>query len=139
MWYRIFAALDTVPSPAGIEACLGARCSFDADETGWYRAELRCGEETISVERFLADEEGIRAELNAWAAYLETKEDSPHHLRLMERVIQARQLLTVEVPDDQGALGEALCRHLAAVTDGFFQADDRGFFAADGSLFVGEE
>src|SRR5438309_1252778 len=107
MWYRVFAALDTVPSPADIEACLArlgfvAGCSFDADETGWYRAELVSGEGgPITVERFLADEEGIRAELNAWAAHLETNEASPHHLRLMERTIQARQLFTVQRPPDQ--------------------------------------
>jgi hypothetical protein len=147
MYYRIFAALDAVPGPAAIEACLAAlggnvRCSFHADESGWYRAEFAWGEgAAIVVERFLADEDGIRAELNAWAGYLETKEASPHHQALMERTIQARQLFTIEQPDDHAnaaRLCEALCRHLAEVADGFFQIDDRGFFAADGSLLVAE-
>jgi hypothetical protein len=30
------------------------------------------------------------------------------------------------------------CRHLAAVTDGVYQADHGGFFAADGTLLVPE-
>ena len=95
----------------------------------------------ITVERFGADEEGIRAELNSWAAYLETHESSPHHLPLMERTIQSRQLFTVERPDDEASsarLCEALCRHLAGQTGGFFQVDEQGFFAADGTLLVGE-
>ena len=151
MWYRIFAAVDTVPAPAGIEACLAGlgavvRCSFDADGAGWYRAELDRGEGgPIEVERYTADEEGIRAELNAWAGYLETKEASPHHARLMERTIQARQLFTVRAPDDRADLAlvarlcEALSRHLARQTDGFYQADERGFFAADGTVLVAGE
>ncbi len=139
MWYRVFAALDTVPSPAGMEACLagpGVHCSFAADEAGWYRAELAGAAGSAVIERFTADEEGIRAELNAWAGYLETKEAGPQQTALMERAIQARQLFTIETEEER--LGEALCRHLASVTDGFIQADERGFFAADGTLLVAD-
>src|SRR6476659_8189156 len=102
MWLRVFGAVDTVPDPAGIEACLaGAVVSFVADDTGWYRAEITAGEGSpITMERYLADEEGIRGELNAWAAYLETLDYSPHHAALMERAIQTRQLITIRKPID---------------------------------------
>jgi hypothetical protein len=138
MWCRVFAALDTVPGQAGLEACLaGLCCSFAADAAGWYRAECVCAEgPAVVVERYTADEEGIRAELNAWAGYLETKETSARQTALMERAIQARQLFTVEAADERAA--EALCRYLAGVTDGFFQVDERGFFAADGCLLVAD-
>src|SRR5262245_34232556 len=98
LWYRIFGALDSTPEPAGLEACLSgsgvsARLSWAADVTGWYRADIQLPEgEPLVLERFLAGEEGIRAELNAWAAYLETREDYPQHQALMERAIQTRQL-----------------------------------------------
>jgi hypothetical protein len=148
LFYRVFSALDTLPDPAGLEACLAGlgpvRCSFSADEAGWYRADVAAGP-VIAVERFAADEEGIRAELNAWAGYLETQEASPHSQALMERIIQSRQLFTIERPADHPdqaraeRLCEALWRHLAQVTDGLVQIDERGFFAADGKLLVAEQ
>jgi hypothetical protein len=151
LFYRVFSSLATVPDPAGLEACLAGLgiavpCSFSADEAGWYRADVAAGPgPAIAVERFGADEEGIRAELNAWAGYLELQEGSPHSQVLMERVIQSRQLFTIERPADppDQALAERLCealwRHLARVTDGLVQIDERGFFAADGALLVAEQ
>lgn len=146
MWLRVFGASDTVPAPAGIESCLpGAEVAFVADETGWYAAGIVAGEGSpITVERYLADEDGIRAELNAWAGYLETLDYSPHHAALMERAIQARQLITIRKPIDHAneALVDRLClalaKHLAAVTGGFYQVDAKGFFTAEGELLVAE-
>jgi hypothetical protein len=148
LWCRVFGALDAAPTQAGVAACLlaagpAARIDWTASAEGWYRAEIIVEEGALFLlERWLAGEEGIRAELNAWAAYLETCEDSSHHVALMERAIQTRQLFTLRPPDDRAgdALVEqaysAVCRHLAAVTEGFYQIDDRGFFAADGTLLV---
>jgi hypothetical protein len=145
LWVRVFAALDTVPDPDGVDRYLAAqgqvvRCAFAADSSGWYRAELHAGASApVVIERFLADEEGIRAELNAWAGHLEALGDSPLHHTLMERIIQARQLFTIEQPDEIAAgLCEALSRYLASATDGFFQVDEQGFFAADGRLLVAQ-
>jgi hypothetical protein len=113
MWYRVFGSLDAAPD-------------FGADAP-------------LVLERFHADDEGIRAELNSWAAFLETC-GGPHHVRLMERTIQARQLFTLTDPTtdvvDPGCV--ALCRRLAAETAGFYQIDDIGFFDADGTLLVEE-
>jgi hypothetical protein len=150
LWYRIFGARDVLPAPAEVEAYLAgagvhARIAWDGDEQGWYRAEIAAGECTpLVLERWLADEEGIRAELNTWAAFLETCDSSPHHAALMERAIQTRQLFTLRRPIDPAdeALVERVCvalvRHLAAITGGFYQADGQGFFAAEGTLLVRE-
>jgi hypothetical protein len=149
MWYRIFGSTESAPEPAAVLAHLAGlgldvAGSFAGDVAGWFRADLAVGGEPLAVERFLADEEGIRAELNSWAAYLETCTHSPHHGPLMERVIQSRQLLTVRRPEghpDQEAVERAcvgLCRFLAGATAGFYQVDGQGVFAADGSLLVEE-
>jgi hypothetical protein len=147
-WYRIFGARDTVPAPADLDACLAAagvpwRVSVAGDADGWYRIDIAVGaDSSLVLERWLADEEGIRAELNSWAGFLETCDHSAHHQELMERTIQVRQLFTMRRP---GAVADeeplervcvALNRHLAAVTEGFYQIDGQGFFAADGTLLV---
>jgi hypothetical protein len=151
VWYRIFGSLDLVPAPVDVAACLAgqgmaAGIAWAADGEAWYRAEIATGEgEPLLLERWLAEEEGIRGELSTWAAYLETCEHSPHHVALMERAIQTRQLFTLCLPDDRGDEGlliracAALARHLAQATQGFYQIDGEGFFAADGTLLVSEE
>jgi uncharacterized protein (DUF1778 family) len=147
MWYRVFAAETVIPDPASIKTCLAesttvVRCAFAADESGWYRADLTVDDDLpLTLERYLADEEGIRAELNSWAAYLETLDHCPAHQALMERAIQTRQLFTLHSPDEQSKemsalLCQKLCRHVATVTNGFFQVDEAGFFAADGRLLA---
>jgi hypothetical protein len=150
LFSRVFASTDAVSSPAGIEACLvglGAAVTarFDEANDSWYRAELTLnGGAPLVLERWLADEDGIRAELSSWAAYLETLDYSPNAAGLMEKAIQARQLFTLRRPIDHPneALLEracqALCQFLAMQTDGFYQVDDRGFFAADGGVLVQE-
>ena len=112
-WYRVFGSLDAAPALA-VEPPLALEC-------------------------FSADEEGIRAELDSWAAFLETC-DGPHAVPLMERAIQTRNLFTLHDPTEAG-LDHAcvtLCQHLATLTAGFYQIDDIGFFAADGTLLVSE-
>ena len=47
-----------------------------------------------------------------------------------------QDLLDYEGKIEQGCL--ALCRHLARETEGFYQVDGVGFFAADGTLLVRE-
>ncbi len=150
IWYRVFARGDAPPSPAAIEAHLASlgvavRATFAGDEDGWFQAELVFGEgEPVRLERFLASEEGIRGELNSWAAFLETCEDSPHRVALMERTIQSRQLFTLRQPADRAdeevdrACVE-LSRFLARAADGFYQVDEQGLFEADGALLVREQ
>ncbi|MGL4551369.1 MAG: hypothetical protein ACRC33_09280 [Gemmataceae bacterium] len=143
MWYRVFGRSDASPPAEALVA--GEDATFESDGRGWLRGEIRLGAGgPLELERWTADDEGIRAELSGWAAYLETCDWSHHHVPLMERMIQTRQLFTVrkpiDCPDEVRAerLCVALCRRLAEATDGVYQADGAGFFAADGSLLVAE-
>jgi hypothetical protein len=146
MWYRIFGSSSEMPEPKHILRFLenqtaSISTAFAADESGWYRADIRIDEVTLHLERYLAEEQGIRAELNSWAAWLETREDAPEHIRLMERMIQTAQLFTLqceETSERSDRVCVALCRFLAERTAGVYQIDGRGIFAADGSLLVAE-
>jgi hypothetical protein len=150
MWYRVFGSGDGRPEPDAVLAHLeqrgcAVRADFRGDENGWLQAQFVFAASTpIYVERFLATEEGIRAELNTWAAYLETCDYSPHFAQLMERVVQTRQLFTIRQPMDASneALVETICsetaRYLARTTEGVYQIDRQGFFEADGTLLLQE-
>lgn len=142
MWYRVFGSDPEVPAPAVILDHLtglfgSVRGEFAADDTGWYRADLVVDDVSLQLERYVAGEEGVRAELNSWAAWLETREDSPSHVALMERMIQTAQLFTLHI-NAESLASEPLCRFLAEATAGIYQIDGRGLFAADGTLLVPE-
>ena len=150
LWYRVFGRGEEQPAPGAILEHLNGlgavvRGDFAGDEAGWFRAELAFADTTpLHLERFLSSEEGIRAELNSWAAFLETCDYSPNHGWLMEWMIQTRQLFTLRRPLDHAdevlveRLCVGLCRFLARATGGFYQADDEGFFEADGTLLLQE-
>jgi hypothetical protein len=146
MWYRIFGSSVEMPEPMRILAFLETQAAsissdFATDESGWYRADLCIDDVSLLLERYLADEPGIRAELNSWAAWLETREDAPEHVGLMERLIQTAQLFTLQCDNpsiSSDRVCVALCRFLAETTTGVYQIDGRGIFAADGSLLVAE-
>src|SRR5438874_7384942 len=138
-WFRVFGNGDAAVEPAALlEHLHGAGFPvaghFRGDDRGWFRAELVFADDAppVVVERYFADEEGIRAELNSWAAWLEEQEDNPHHLPLMERLIGTAQLFTLRQADEEAddaddrELAERLCltccRYLAAATDGVYQA-----------------
>jgi len=149
-WYRVFGATDDLPSPADIEASLASggcqppdagspfSVRFTSDADGWFRGELTFASGIVlELERWLADEEGIRGELNSWAGFLETCEHNPHSQTLMERTIQTRQLFTLHNPVEADLeVCLLLCQFLAERTAGFYQVDGQGFFAADGTLLV---
>jgi hypothetical protein len=152
MWSRVFGTNDVPPEPAALlehlhGVGLPVHGRFRGDDQGWFDAQLVFDEDSppLQVERYLATEEGIRADLNSWAAWLETAEDNPHSAELMQHVISTTQLFTLHCPeeeDDEGAiepLRTALCRFLAGATGGVYQVDGQGFFAADGSLLVRED
>jgi hypothetical protein len=149
-WYRVFGTNDAPVEPARLleearrlEAGVTAR--FRGDDLGWFRADLAVpGEEApLAVERFLSSEEGIRAELNTWAAWLEETGPGPEATRLMQHVISTTQVFTLGPlePDAAASLDHlctGLCRFLARATAGVYHADGGGFFAPDGTPLVPE-
>ena len=149
MWYRVFGRSGDEVSPADLAAHLHAaglpvEPHFKGDDLGWTAGELRLpGGAAVVLERYLAKEDDIRDELNAHAAELETG-DSPAHVRLMAHVIQTQQLITVRTPAAAGGEAELdrllleTCGFLSAHTDGVYQIDGRGWFAADGAPLVRE-
>src|SRR5439155_11478288 len=117
---------DQAPEPAailehlhGLAAVTG---NFGGDDAGWYYADLVVsGSVPLRVDRYKSDEIGIRAELNSWAAWVES---TGADAALMERFIQARQLFTFRAADPSvGDLCLALARFLATATAGLYQID----------------
>jgi hypothetical protein len=150
MWYRVFSPSEVEPKPAALAEHLHARGlavepHFKGDDLGWTSGELRLPTGApVLLARYLTTEDDLRADLNAYAAELETMDYSPNSGPLMERVIQTRQLVTLRKPVDvsdevllEKVLEEA-CRFLATATDGIYQIDGRGWFSASGELLVQE-
>ena len=151
MWYRIFGKSEIEPSPVELAehlhaAGLAVEPHFKGDDLGWTSGELRLpGNGTpVFLQRYLASEDDIRDDLNAYAAELETCDYSPNHGKLMEHAVHTKQLITLRKPIDAAdevtleKVLEAACRFLAAHTDGVYQIDARGWFAADGTLVLQE-
>ena len=151
MWYRVFGRSSNDVPPVALTAHLHAaglpvEPHFKGDDLGWTSGELRlAGLNTpVLLDRYLAKEDEIRDDLNAYAAILETCDYSPNHASLMERVIQSQQLIVLRKPLDainEVALEKLLiesCRFLASHTDGVYQIDGEGWFSADGGLLLQE-
>lgn len=140
MWYRIFAANAAEPDAAGILEWLNraaaVRGRFQGDDAGWFHAELQSDDLTLLLDRYTADEEGIRGELNTWAAVVEAGNEGERETALMERLIQSQQLFTLEGAEDATSqrLCVALCQYLAQTSDGVYQIDGEGLFTGDGRL-----
>ena len=150
MCYRVFGATDALVSPAILLEHLHAQGfavvgHFRGDDLGWTGGELQLGiGSPVYINRFLTGEDELRDDLNSWAAWLETMDYEPNHAKLMERVIQTKQLITLRKPVDHSddvaleKLCEGVCRYLAAQLEGFYQIDDVGWFAPDGEILLQE-
>jgi hypothetical protein len=150
LFYRIFGRSSTPVTKTAVLECLRSQGAdvqgeFEGGETEWTQAALAFSDATpLYLERFLATEEGIRAELNTWAAFLETCDYNSNSVPLMEHMIQTSQLFTLRKPIDAAdeVLVDRLClglsQFLARTADGVYQADDEGFFTADGVLILPE-
>lgn len=151
MWYRVFGRSADEVTPAALAehlhaAGLPVEPHFRGDDLGWTSGELRLpGLGTpVMLDRYLTTDDDLRADLNAAAADLETRDYSPNNVGLMERVIQTKQLVVVRKPiaaADEVTLERLLvetCRFLAAGCDGVYQIDGDGWHAADGGLLVQE-
>jgi hypothetical protein len=151
MWYRVFGKSDTEPSVEALAASLQAEGlvvepHFKGDDLGWTSGALRFpeGGTPIYLERYLASEDEIRDDLNAYAAMLETCDYSPNNRQLMEHAIQTKQLFVIRSPLDtpNEVFAERillhLCKFLAQETEGVYQIDGKGWFAASGELLLQE-
>ena len=151
IWYRVFAAKEGEPDLAGFAQQL-IDTGFEipliprGDDQGWFEIRLDVEKERspLIVERYLATEEGMRQDLNTWAAWLETCDYSPNHVWLMERVIQSQQLFAMRRPvdhSDEARLDDlclAIVNYLADGTDGLIQIDNQGFFSSQMELMLQE-
>ena len=150
MWYRVFCRSDAEVMPDDLLAHVQqpgrpVTASFRGDDLGWTAAELSLGSGTpVHVERYLTGEDELRDDLNTWAAWLETQDHEPNHARLMEHVIQSKQLVTIRKPIDspnESAAEDvcrAVCRHLAEQADGVYQVEGDGWYSAAGERLLTE-
>jgi hypothetical protein len=151
VWLRVFSRSEAEVPPAALAehlhaAGLAVVPHFRGDAHGWTSGELVLpgGGTPVRLARYLTDVDDLRADLNTFAAELETMDYSPNHRPLMERVIQTRQLVTVRRPldhADEVALDrvvEGVVRFLAATADGVYQIDGRGWFTPAGECLVPE-
>jgi hypothetical protein len=140
-WFRVFggdAGLDPVAVLAALHRLNPTLTAhFHGDAEGWFRAVVsRAGGPPLAVvERYLSSEEGIRAELLSWAAWVEATDD-PRHAPLVGRLATAGQLFTLRPAEGADQLCADVCRVLAALTAGLWQADGLGLLGADGTLLV---
>jgi hypothetical protein len=118
---------------------------FRGDDLGWTQAEFTLGPGSpVYVARYLTGEDDLRDDLNTWAALLETQDHEPNHARLMEHVVQTKQLITIRKPVDHPNesavedLCQVLCQTLAAAADGIYQIEGDGWFAATGDRLMTE-
>jgi hypothetical protein len=140
MWYRVFGVRAAEPNAGALLEWLNrvavVRGRFHGDDAGWFHAELQSDDLALLVDRYTVDEEGIRAELNTWAAAVEASDEDAGDTALLEHLIQTQQLFMLEGAETASGrrLCVALCQYLAQVTDGIYQMDGQGLFACDGRL-----
>ncbi len=148
---RVFGRSDADVRPAAFiehlhAAGLPVVPHFRGDDLGWTMCSLTLpgGGSAVQLDRYLTDADDLRADLNRFAAELETLTYSPNHVPLMAHVIQTRQLFALRKPIDHAdeAALDRLCltvaRYLAAATDGVIQIDGQGWFSAGGELLIQE-
>jgi hypothetical protein len=146
MWYRIFGTNDIDVKPGDLLGHLNAqrypvRAKFRVDEGGWYEGDIvrEDADQTYELQRYLAVEEGIRDDLNTWAAAIEQLE-TPHKQKMMQHMISTTQLFTLRATDGKADhdFCKRLCQFLAQQTRGLYQVDEMGFFDAQGELLAWE-
>ncbi len=147
MWCRIFALSETAPEPEAIVQHVrsygsDAEVKADSDDRGWFHLELATSVGVfLLIDRYFA-EEGIRDDLNTWAAWLEENAGAEAD-RLMQHMISTRQMITMRREDrgrDQPSrdICHDMAVYLACFSDGVYQVDDEGFFDARGKQIVRE-
>ena len=119
---------------------------FRGDDLGWTGGLLTLpgGGTPVQLERYLTAEDDLRGDLNNFAAELETMDFNVNHTMLMRHVIQTQQLFALRRPLDHSneamleRVSVAVAQFLARRTDGVYQIDGEGWFAADGEILLPE-
>lgn len=145
MWYRVFCRSDGTVQPGDIQTDLtaaGIHTSMHVvgDELGWTACTLRLpAGASLRLEHYETEADQLRDELNSWAAWLESQTQQPHHVALMQSVIETRHLYVMQAP---GHENDSICHHVMAYIalhrDGVVQIDGQGFFAANGDWLLQE-
>jgi hypothetical protein len=148
IWWRVFGIENIEVTPE--EICteltrqdLQFRPTFRGDDQGWFAAQLEMEHETsIQIERFLVREERMRGELNTWCAWLETQPNSAGQQRVLDALVAATQIFTLQEESEHLDMPTVVCedlsRWLAIKLNGIYQVDGQGFFDADGNLLAAE-
>jgi hypothetical protein len=143
-WHRVFTRSDSVPNIDALRQTLHVyfpelEGAYRYDDSGWTECTfqpLRCAV-PWKLSRYTREDDDIRGDLQAWAAWLETCTGNPHRQMLMEHMIATQQVFTFErvegLPEEACV---ALCRFLATNNQGVYQIDGQGIFAADGNLLI---
>jgi hypothetical protein len=146
MWARVFTSGAEAPAPEAVVEHLraaghAAEARAETDELGWFHLELSTSAGDVTLDRYGKDE-GIRDDLNSWAAWLEVHAGA-HAGRLMQHMIASAQIITLRVMDevDDGLrrLLHVMLKFLATATGGLYQVDGGGFYDAAGTLLVAED
>jgi hypothetical protein len=145
MWCRVFGMNETAPAPEAIAEHLRGRgqpveVQAEADEQGWFHLELT-GISGVYLLDLYRPDDGIRDDLNTWAAWLEENAGDQAG-PLMQRMIGTHRLITLR-REDRSDDAEArrfcheLAQWLAQQGDGIYQIDGQGFFdSAERQLVV---
>jgi hypothetical protein len=135
-WYRVFGSRAEAPDLSRLRAVY----RLAADEHGWYQVHIPLLWGEIELNRWQPKDDGIRAELNTWAAWVEANAQ-PELPDLMRHIVTTQQLFTWFIDPtavDAAAFSDMLCRFLCEATGGIFQIDGVGFVQPDGTLLVQE-
>lgn len=151
IWFRVFGASETAPEAGALLEHLhgegiAVEGHFKKDDFGWFQADflLSADSQPLHLNRYLAEADDVRDDLNSWAAWLETIDDAVLSGQLMQLMIGANQVFTIPCARDRfeehtvREFLEMLCRYLAKTTQGVYQVDTRGFFNPEGKLLVNE-
>ncbi|MGF1583571.1 MAG: hypothetical protein ACFCD0_29995 [Gemmataceae bacterium] len=149
LWYRIFAQSSESIDPNTLLEHLHTtgypiQANFLKDDLGWFEATFSLEGSEVSLQLFHSDEKGVRAELDAFAAWIESQHTELNQIELMERVVTAKQVFAFEIPDEQANIEKVrqFCYHvsefLVGQTQGLMQVDGEGLFDADGQLLLRE-
>jgi hypothetical protein len=146
MWCRVFGLNENVPAAEAIAEHLRQRgqpvdVHADADARGWFHLELTSAGGIYFLDLYGVDD-GIRDDLNTWAAWLE-ENAGDRAVASMQRMIGTRQLITLRREDrSDDAEARQFChevaRWLAQQCDGIYQIDGEGFCDAAGCRLASE-